>query len=216
MEKERSTRIIAIVALLIAVFGVSIGFAAYSASLNISNTSATVGASSADDFKVVFSNNQDSDNVSIDTLISNATATGATAVKGTGALMNSTTITGLSANFTDQNQKVEYTLYARNTGKFDAYLNNVTIGSVAQKCVASTGTTQSLVDNVCDSITMTVKVGTEAATEVSVSNISNHLLGKGLYEPITITLEYAENEFAVDGDFTVNFGQITLGYDYVD
>lgn len=214
MEKGRGTRLIAIVALIVAVIGLSIGFATYTAQLQISNTSATVGAGSATDFSVEFSTNDTTIDTNIDTLIDNAELNGATAIKGVDASMDGTTINGLSATFTEPGQSVTYTVYAHNTGKFLAYLRNVTIGN--KTCVAIGDTTQELVDDVCPSINMTVKVGSEDATSVSVNNYSGHSLGKGLSEAVVITMTYNETNSAADGDFTVNFGQIDLDYNYVD
>lgn len=214
MEKERGAKVIAIIALLVAVVGVSVGFAAYTAQLQISNTSATVGAGSVEDFSVEFSTNSTSIDTNIDTLVTKASVVGATAVKATGASMNGTTINGLSANFTEPGQSVTYTIYAHNTGKFLAYLRSITIGS--KTCTALGDTKQELVDDVCPSISMTVKVGNEAATGISVNNYTNHPLAKGSSEAIVITMTYANTNSAADGDFTVDFGQIDLDYNYVD
>jgi len=214
MEKERGAKLIAIIALLVGVIGLSVGFAAYTAQLNITNTSATVGAGSAEDFTVEFSTNETTLDTNIDTLVANAVVDGATALKASGASMNETTINGLSASFTEPGQSVTYTVYAHNTGKFLAYLRSITIG--AKTCTAIGSTNQDLVDDVCPSITMTVKVGNEAETSVSQPNITGHSLAKADSEEVIITMTYGDTDSAADGDFTVNFGQIDLDYNYVD
>ena len=218
MEKERGSKVIAIIALLIAVVGLSVGFAAYTSSLSISNTSATVGAAAADDFEVIFSTDGTSDDTTIANLLDSAVkdpvADGPSAVLADGASMTGTTISGLSATFTEPGQSVTYTFYAHNTGKFLAYLNSITIGE--KSCTAKTGTDQDLVDTVCPSLSMSVKVGKEAATAVSVADVDNHSLAIDGYETITVTLTYDETDARADGDFTVNFGQITLVYDHTD
>lgn len=212
MEKERGAKVIAIIALLVGVVGLSIGFANYSATLKISDTSATVGAGSADDFKVVFSTKNDSVDRTNDNI--NSSVTGDAVAKTDNATIAETTISGLSANFTESGQSVTYTFYVHNTGKFLAYLRSLTIGS--KTCTATPGTTQSLVDEVCSSINMSVKVGTEEVTSTSVNNITGHSLAKGANETVVITMTYSESESATDGDFIVNFGQISLNYNYVD
>lgn len=223
MEKERGSKVIAIVALLIAVVGLSVGFAAYSSTLIISNTSATVGASSESDFNVIFSTSGTSDDTTIANLVKYANENGivgnAKAVLQATTdtfepSMTGTTISGLSAEFTGPGESVTYTLYAHNAGKFVAYLNSLTIG--ATTCTANEGTTQSLVDAVCPSITMSVKVEEEKATTTSLNDINNHSLGIGNYETITIVMNYGSTEARVDGDFTVNFGQISLQYDHLE
>lgn len=215
MEKERSTKIIAIIALVVAIVGLSVGFATYTEQLQISDTSATVGAGSADDFSVEFSTSNTEIERTFSNLITNATENGATATQGTTPSITSTTVSGLSANFTAPGQSVAYTLYAHNTGKFLAYLKNITIGE--KTCEANEGTNQSLVDLVCPSITMTVEVEGEEATKISVSDITNHSLAIGSNDTIKITMTYdGDASYAADGDFKVNFGQVTLDYNYVD
>jgi len=220
MEKERGSKLIAIVALVIAVIGLSVGFAAYTSTLSISNTSATVGASSESDFRVVFSTtNTGTDDTTIANLITTAQKTGnaqpiLSSADGVTPSMSGTTINGLSASFTEPGESVTYTLYSHNVGKFAAYLNSLTIGE--KTCVANTGTTQSLVNDVCPSISMSVKVGNQSATVSSLNNIDNHTLDIDDYETIVITLSYGETDKVVDGDFTVNFGQINLTYDHLD
>lgn len=220
MEKERGSKVIAIVALLIAVVGLSIGFAAYSSTLVISNTSATVGAANETDFNVIFSTSGTADDTTIANLVTSASISGGAqaVLKETTSdftpSMDGTTISGLSAKFTEPGQSVTYKIYAHNTGKFVAYLNSLTIGE--KTCTANEGTTQSFVDQVCPSITMSVQVGKDAETTTSLNSINNHTLGIGKYELITIVMDYASTEARVDGDFTVNFGQISLQYDHLE
>ena len=222
MEKERGSKIIAIIALSIAVVGLSIGFAAYSSVLTISTTSATVGEASNVDFNVILSTSDTEDDTNISNLLATAEQSGgATAVlKPTTAdftpSMDGTTISGLSATFNQSGaaQSVTYKIYAHNTGKFDAYLNSVTIGE--KTCVANDGTTQSFVDQVCPSITMSVEVDGTEATSTSLNKIDNHKLGIDSYELITIVMNYEATDIRADGDFTVNFGQISLQYEHLD
>lgn len=227
MEKERGSKVIAIISLVIAVVGLSVGFAAYTSMLTISNTSATVGAADEEDFSVIFSTNDGSDDITITNLLTTAQVSGgAQAILATNeegdtiATMSGTVINGLSAIFTQPGQKVTYTIYSHNTGKFLAYLNSLTIGE--KTCTANTGATQSLVDTVCPSITMNVQVNSDDTdvdnieTQTSIANIGEHTLAIGDYEEIIIELEYASTDARSDGDFTVNFGQIDLTYEHKD
>ena len=53
---------------------------------------------------------------------------------------------------------VEYVFYARNEGEYTAYLNNINyLGD--KTCIASSGTTESLVQSACNSINVTVTIG---------------------------------------------------------
>lgn len=107
MEKERSSKIIAIVALVVAVIALSIGFASYSNSVNISS-SATV--TPTNDFSVLFSSSASSlltNDVEAFNVSDGATATDAVIDNGT----TIPTIGNLSATFTDPGQSVTYRFY---------------------------------------------------------------------------------------------------------
>ena len=120
MERDRSAKIIAIVALCVAIVGLSIGFAAFSNNLTI-NPTATVSPN-ASDFDVNFSTSNTSEQ---DGTVSGVGTNSATAENATIDNSNSPTITGLKANFTEPGQKVTYSFYAHNAGKYKAYLNKL-------------------------------------------------------------------------------------------
>ena len=122
MEKERSSKVIAIVALLVGVVGLSLGFAAFSNSLTISSSAKV--EPTGETFDVDFSSS------SSETLTDavQGVSTPSTVV-ATDATINNTgnpTISGLGATFTEPGQSVTYTFYARNTGEYKAYLNSIT------------------------------------------------------------------------------------------
>ena len=215
MERDRSAKIIAIVALCVAVAGLSIGFAAFSNDLTIkSNASVSPNAS---DFDVNFSTSNTSE------LDGTVNGTGTNSATGEGATIDnsgSPTITGLKANFTEPGQKVTYSFYAHNAGKYDAYLNNVTYANVSGKtatkvCTAGVGTDATMVEAACNGISVSVKVGNETFTG-SNGSISNHLLALNAYEDVVVTIEYASGATRADGDFEVSFGDIILTYDSIN
>lgn len=214
MEKSRGSRIIAIVALVVAVTGLTLGFAAFSNTLIISS-SANVKPSSSD-FKVEFSTKSDS--IAAGQVTGVATS-GATAGAAT---LSGTTVSGLVANFTEPGQSVTYTFYAHNSGEYEAFLNSITFANVTGKtapkvCTAvdETNTTASLVSAACEDISVTVKAGTTTATG-SEASISSHNLVKGANEEITVTITYANNNHRADGDFNVAFGDVSLVYGSAD
>lgn len=222
MEKDRSSKIIAIAALFIAVIGLSVGFAALNASLEISNTSASV-SNSSENLNVLFSTNQNSSGTEEDVKLENIqkTENGGTATLAPDAVMTGTSISGLSATFTAPGQSVSYTIYAHNASTVYAYLNSITLGNVDGEetnkiCTANTGTDEASVSRACEGISLSVKVGAETATTASIADINNHGLDKGANEPIVITIDYAENSYTADGDFSVDFGNIQLLYKSVD
>lgn len=217
MEKDRSSKVIAIVALLLAVVGLSVGFAAFSSTLKISS-SANVTPNS-DTFKVVFSSNGTA--LTTEKVSGDVTGTGASATKAT--INNDAanpTITGLSATFTEPGQKVVYTFYAHNNGEYDAFLKSVTYANVtgessSKVCTAGNGTTGALVTSACDDISVKVNVGTTQTTG-STAAITGHSLSKGAFEQVTVTIEYVADGARADGDFSVAFGDVSLVYSSVD
>lgn len=217
MEKDRSTKIIAIVALCVAVIGLSVGFAAFSNELTISS-SATVTPEETD-FDVNFSTVNTAETPGTVTGTANGTA-GATASDATIDNTDAPKITGLKANFTAPGQTVTYSFYAHNAGKYAAYLNTVTYknvsGETATKiCTAGTNTDTTMVEAACNAISVSVKVGSDNFTG-SNDTVASHLLATDAYEEVIITIEYAADGTRADGDFSVAFGDIVLTYGSID
>ncbi len=217
MEKNRSAQVIAIVALVVGVVGLSIGFAAFSSVLNI-QTSANVKPDSST-MNVDFSSAEDK--VSIAEIIQ--TATPSSLVTTNAVIDNSgdPTISNLSAKFTEPGQTVVYKFYAYNAGELNAYLKSIVFGNVAGQnttkvCTALEGTTDALVQKACEKISVKVKVGNEIETSTGKASITGHTLNKGTGEMVTVTLEYEAGAERADGDFNISFGDITLNYSSAD
>lgn len=220
MEKDRSSKVIAIAALLVGVVALSVGFARFSTTLNI-GASANVNPT-GENFKVEFST--DDEVLTAGTLAGSGT-NGATA--GDATIVNITDenptpkITGLVANFTEPGQTVTYTFYAHNSGEFLAYLRSISFANVEGKnlpkvCTAAADVTDSYVQSACNGITITVDVGADTDLTESTSAFSGHSLSIGAFEEVTVTIDYASGSAKADGDFTVAFGDITLGYSSID
>ena len=208
--KRKNTTLILIITL-VSVLGLSIGFAAFSSSLTVKNN-ATITPDSGN-FKVVFSSKSDS----LSTTGVSVTKTG-NAQAETPTIDNSgnPTIKNLSASFTAPGEKIEYTFYARNAGSYDAYLssvvfNNINDKSVFKECVASSGTTASMVEEACKGIKVTTTVLSTAYTDTTL-NITGHKLNKNASELVKVTIEYTSGSSVADGPFTINFGSIYLTY----
>lgn len=215
MERNRSSKIIAVVALVVAVFGLTLGFAAFSNTLTISS-SAYVSPSS-DNFKVGFSTSATA------TATGNLTGSASGAATAGTATLAGTAISGIKANLTTPGETVTYTFYVRNTGEYDAFLNSITFENVSgasapKVCTAvdPSKTTASLVSAACEDISVSVKVGSDAAVSGSVASVSNHSLLKTANETVVVTITYATNGDRADGDFNVSFGDLKLVYGTVD
>jgi len=219
MEKERSFKIVSVIALVIGVIGLTLGFAAFTSTLTIRSGAEVKPAGTT--FNVDFSSTSGSVEANgIEPTVSspNVVATNAT-IDNTG----DPTISGLDVTFTEPGQSATYEFHAYNGGEYPAYLNNIIYENVAngtspKVCTPKPGTTESLVTSACSDIIVSVKVGNEPAATGSVSKIANHSVAKGSSEDIIITISYVKKDTQVlaDGDFTVSFGNIVLDYSSVD
>ncbi len=218
MEKDRSSKIIAIVALLIGIVGLSVGFAAFSNSLIIQSSLNVKPDAST--FNVDFSSSIEL--VQTEDIV--PTKIGDVKEQTNGKINNdnSPVISNLGATFTAPGQSVTYEFYAYNAGEYNAFLKSITYNNVAGKneskvCTALAGETN-YVDAACKDITLEVKVGNDITTTGSKTDISNHKLEMKKGEKITVTIKYETKDAQqrADGDFKVEFGGITLSYSSVD
>lgn len=208
MEKSRRNKKIVLIVLLLIVVGLSIGFAAFTATLKIQSSASVIGDKNT--FKVVFSE-------SASEVTGSQTAVSGVASAGT---FNGTELTGLTATFTQPGQTATWEVYAFNAGQFDAFLKSVTFENATGatstiKGVAGDGTTQSYVDEAVKGMSIKVDVRGETYTATK-TGITNHKLTQADGEKITVTLSYDSTAAIADGDFTVNIGDILLGYESVD
>ena len=230
MENERSSKVVAIVALCVGVVGLSLGFAAFSSTLTISSSAGVKPNASA--FNVDLSTTDATGaekEITTDPVVPTKNPTDLTAANGTIDNTGEPTITGLKANFTAPGQSVTYTFYAHNAGEYEAFLNSIIIGETSEGsgktkvCTADSVSDENpsaanadLVEQACEAITLSVKVGAEAVTTTSVDSIASHSLAKDTSELVTVTIDYASTGARADGNFSVAFGDITLTYDPVD
>lgn len=211
MERERGSKIIAIVALCVGVVGLSLGFAAFSSQLVI-RSSATV-TPDASEFSVVF-DGEIAESVVGGAEAGDPTISTETITQGDSSV-EASTVGDLSAAFTAPGQSVTYTVDAKNAGKYIAYLTNVTFAAPEKTCTAKEGTTQAYVDLACENISLTLKVGDEVITSGTTSYTNEIAIGGTT--PVEVTIAYAEVEgqTLADGDFDVEFGDIQLTYSSV-
>ncbi|MBR6690955.1 MAG: hypothetical protein IKL65_06440 [Bacilli bacterium] len=227
MEKGRSSKVVAIVALCVAVVGLSLGFAAFTSNLTI-KSSATVTPDDST-FNVAFSKvSGEVVNGAVSGVAT--TANGETAVLPTAAdatiadVDGVSVISGLKATFTEPGQTVTYSFYAVNDGLYDAYLNTVEFENAVSAegadlgsfkvCTPGATTDATMVTNACANINVSVQVGNDTFTVEDHALAAKHQLNKNASEEVVVTLTYTGTALA-DGDFEVAFGDINLTYDSV-
>ena len=201
-----------IAALIIAIVGLSIGFAAFSNTLTISS-SASVNPDPTS-MNVVFSSSSSSAETNPITPtknldnVENFTATNATI---TGA--DYRTLNNVIAAFTAPGQNVTYNLYVYNAGSYKAYLNELNMGTKTCSIVENQEhpeqeATESLKDAACNGISITVKI--DNVTLTSSGSLNNMELDVDTSKPVQIVISYASNASFVDGPISVSFGNITF------
>ena len=222
--RNNKEKVITIAALVIAVIGLSIGFAAFASTLNIS-TSASVTPADGN-FIVKFSkvNNELNEED-----VTPSTGTGDAAdIDNTNA--SNPKIGTLSTTFTQPGQSVEYTFYVRNMGKYDAYLtnirfNNASTGNSFKVCTATSDNPVSNANDMCQYITYRLTLEDSPSNKVltSTSDFAT-TVGNSYYvaksaDPTTgttnskmvkVTITYEDGSPFADGAFTVNFGSVEL------
>ncbi len=221
MEKDRSARLIAIVALVLAVTGVSIGFAVLSTNLTIEAPEANVKANEKL-FTIYFSgiptSYQAPTTVTPQTSPSEDGFTG----KQISVEANSTTLSGIGGTFTKPGQTITYAIGISNTSKLDGYLTSITFNNVdgdnkKVKCEpVNTNNNEidsSEMENVCGNITVSVKVNDSDYT-TDQENLNGIHIGNGQTIPFTVTIKYGDGETTTPatGDFKATFGSIVLGF----
>ena len=231
MEKNNGSRLIAVLALVVAVAGLSLGFAAFSTTLKV-DTAANVTAGA--NWNVGFSTNG--------TAIEDVTTAGTKAANESGnpGVIDVTKYT-ISQNTnatlsTTTGSSVSYDLKILNKGTLPARLESVNFGSVAVTCtngsstsgliegVAGAGTTSSgntsTISN-ADCAKMfraTLKIGSTTYSTTPASIPSSEVIAAGGNADVRLTVEYIDDADAravaatLDGDIIVTIGSISVGY----
>ena len=237
MERERSGKVIAIATLLVAIVGLSLGFAAFSTTLNI--TSSADVPVDASVWKVGFSN------VTSGIPSSAVTVNGQTnsANNGTLSLTQFVISQATKAELATTNgSKVEYDFYIVNDGDLDAYLNSVTMGTISCAYASSvtprttdgghteiTGGTGTISDTDCRKLFgATLEIGSSSYTDGQAAVTSGFGNTNKLAKPAgspkvptyvaaKLTIAYKNDSLATvtdapNGDFTVSLSDSTVVY----
>lgn len=189
MEKERGFRIIAVIALMVAVVGLTIGYAAYSSTLRINGT-ANVDPSS---WNVKFAYKTG------DSLVA---ATTGNAVVTTEATLSDTQVSGFNATLKAPGDSITYNFVVTNAGSLDAELSTFTMGNISCAPASGSNATTEETNAICSELSYTLTGVTEG--ETLAANASSDL---------TLKLEWSKTGVATaSGPIAITVGETTLLY----
>jgi hypothetical protein len=232
MERNKQSKIIAIVALCVAVVGLTVGFAAFSNILTI-QSSATVtpdksdfkmtiyGVEDISEFNVAQFSPVTSTTMSQPKLIQNATATNA-------SIDNSTlTIKNMDVNFIKPYDQTYYFFKIVNEGKYTAYITRDMLNSIyniqsSKTCTADVGTSEDMVQKACsDGIEIYLGAGSSFDGEWWDSQNEDSTYLEYFTIPVCeyFELEYGifyHSGYVVDGNFDVNIPDLKLEFSTVE
>ena len=213
MEKNNS-KMIAVAALVVAVIGLSIGFAAFAATLTIENASATFTAQ-----------NQFTDRVNYKSDVSPTCFAGDsssnTSVSGeyTAGSVSGKQWNGVSVPLSMTQKTVTCHATIENLSTYRAALNTIsTNGTIGCTSVAASGEEgyASTASAICGNVQVTVAVGSASKTFqnsdlTALTNISNSSIASSGSAEVTMTINYNSN-VSPDGDVRITIPTISLEY----
>ena len=201
MEKERGAKIIAIVALLIAVVGLTVGYAAYSSTLTIKGTANVDPAS----WKVNFDYKNGTNSL-----------TGTTkghATEKTAPTLADTTISGFDVTLKAPGDSVTYNFLIKNSGTLNARLANFTMGTLT--CAPNEGSKISPEDatKLCGELKYTLTYAGAGGSTITTGEILNPNNSKEL----ELKLEWpSASTLSVSDDVKVTIGTTTFVYEQAE
>lgn len=223
-KKKNNNKMIAMICLVVAVFALTLGFAANSRNLDITNIGGTVNPGERE-LDIIFDNDQvlnnelgvvKGDGSAADDLESGAVITNPT-VPGVAPV-----ISGFTSKFSEKGQSVEYKFYVHNKSEYTAYLESAqfTVSTGDHKsCVAvSPNTTnQSHITNACKDITLSLIVDGSTILSTNGSTFKSHSINVNEWKEVTIKIAYDGTNYPLpDGDMKVEFDGIRLLYTTIE
>lgn len=170
MEKERKIKTLSIIALIVAVLGLTVAFAALSTTLNITGTAKVPNETTSWDIHF--------DNLNTE-LIGEGKVT-------TAPTVSATEIKGYEVSILKPGDGAKFTFDVVNSGKIDATLSSIT--ELKPVCTVTNPESSAEADKVCADLTYTLTY-TDSGDAVA----ANDVLNKGTTKNLTLTLVYNNN-----------------------
>ena len=199
MEKNRQIKMMFIVALVLSVTAMTLGFAAFSTTLNISS-SASVTPNS-DDFKVRFVGINGDNKAIVEAYISSQKPE-AGIISDDGL-----SISGINVSMQKIGDGAKFSAYIENQGQYDVVITKKGMkyieGTELKRRCTGPDVSPELLEGFCESI----NVGfTLYSLDNNILNSSSLVLKKGEKIKIVFGIIYPESSWYVDGPVTVEFG----------
>lgn len=232
MRRNKKTKIIVIVALVLAIVTMSAGLAAFSSVLTISSR-ATVTPNVNFKMKVYGILNPDAESLTEAVIDENRSVFAGSGdnVTGTDAIIDNEnfTISNLSVEATSPGSLGAYAFEVVNEGDLDAFVNldkfiivdgKVDSAVLNQTCTAIGDTSQSLVDENCNDIGFVTFVGKLDSTGFNLEKITESELDNGYYKITPGMILYIQFMFIygdvdvtlADGPFRIDFEDIKFDF----
>ena len=195
MEKDRGYKIIAMVALLMSVVGLSIAYAGYTATLKVEGATATAASA----WKVIWKD------------LDAGTFTGYATNEGKSIAIDSTNqaISGSLGTIKAPGDTIKYTWKAANDGEIDASITGVVVGALSCAPASGSNATQAQATELCSKLSIAFTYDGQALT----TSTTGDLL-KETSKPVTMTLTYAAGDaVTLDGDVLVTIGKTAITYE---
>lgn len=196
MEKDRGFRVVTVIALIVAIVGLTIGYSAYTTTLKI-NGSAHVNPA---EWKVLFKYTDGQSAVT-------ATRVGKVLAEDvTVPTLTATAISGFYVTLRAPGDSVTFDFQVANDGELDAKLTTYTMGSLTCKPANGSTATQAEATAICNDLSYTL-------TLANATPAVNDELLKETSKAAKLKLEWNTNSTATAaGDIDVTVGETTLIY----
>ena len=223
-KKKNNNKMIAMICLVVVVFALTLGFAANSRNLDITNIGGTVNPGERE-LDVIFDNDQVANN---DLNVVKGEGSAADELESGAVITNPTVpgvapvISGFRSNFSEKGQSVEYKFYVHNKSEYTAYLESAqfTVSTGEHKsCVAvSPGTANPThISNACKDITLSLLVDGSAILSTDGASFKSHSINVNEWKEITVKIAYDGTTYPLpDGDMKVEFDGIRLLYTTIE
>ena len=211
-SRNRTYQLIAMVALVISVCALTVGFAAFVIDLNKNSTTKVI--SNVTNLDVAFSiSNSEVVPGTIAGIMNDSDEVGTATIEGT-------SLTSIKANFTKPGQVVTYAFNVYNNGNSTAYLTGIDFQNLQaglnKVCVPTAINGATNYAEACSDIVIKLSVDslvkdvTDDKTAFNINDTKGLASKKGY--KVTVEVAYPEDGHTSDGGFTVSFGDIKLIY----